>query len=118
MYSATPLPSQDVLSDLVDGVLCDALAVSGAQADVLHAQFLDDLQLNVQLGIDLVGEAGDDDFLVHDCFSFRFSVLHKKPNRILCTSNKMFNFGQHKNTVLFTFTMIPYFFAIFIVKIA
>ena len=71
-------PGQDAFLDLLNGVLCNALAVSGAQADVLHTQFLDHLQLNVQLGIDLIGKAGDDNFLNHGNLSPSFFWFSQK----------------------------------------
>ena len=40
-------------------------AVSGPQTDVLHTQFLHHFQLHIQLGINLIGEAGDDNVLNH-----------------------------------------------------
>ena len=112
-------PGQDALFDLFDGVLSHALAVGSAQADVLHAQFLDGFQLDVQLGIDLIGEAGDDDFLDHgnQTPSF-FSGFYKKPARCLCMLYKTLSFGQHNHTFLFTLTIIPQINAIFIAKIA
>lgn len=50
--------------------------------------------------------------------SFQFSILNKKRGMLLCILYKMLIKSMHKRCILFTFSIIPHIFAIFIVIIA